>query len=218
MGVHLHKAIGWAVSAPQDPLDRSFGDSTLTLSAHGSWLREKAEHITDAGVRDELDYHADLLQAGRNGLLQDCVLHVPQLDGGTLLLIPPTYLRDWCRMDDDLDCAFMESETVEDRIVYTRSNPYSFSHLWMDAHTGQELTGPAGDAVARSGSARGDDAAMRLRFKATGEFAFADPWDAANRLAPAVPRDIVHLVQHLGSFLDPQTLLQLRPARAVWMA
>lgn len=218
MGIHLHKAIGWAVASPEDPLDRDSDLSRLTLADHGEWLRRKAEHYTDEVFRDELNYQANLLQTSPRSFLDQCVLHVPELDGGTLLLIPPTYLRDWHRMDDDLDCAFMESETVENRIVYTRMNPYSFSHLWMDAHTGLELTGPATDAAARSGSPRGDDAMMRLRFKTTGEPAFTDPWDAANRLAPGIPRDIVHLVRDLDDFLDPRTLLKLRPARAVWMA
>lgn len=218
MGIHLNKAIGWAVSAPVDPLDRDSDLSRLTLADHGAWLRGKAQSFTDEGIRDELIYHADLLESRRSLFLEQCALHIPELHGGTLILIPPTYVRDWHRMDDDLDCAFMESEHIHNRVVYTRSNPYSFSHLWMDAHTGLELTGPAGDAVARNGTERGDAAAIRLRFKATGELAFTDPWDAANRLAPAIPCDIVHLVQHLGSFLDPQKLLQLRPARAVWMA
>ncbi|MCC3292465.1 hypothetical protein [Arthrobacter sp. zg-Y1110] len=242
MGDHLHKAIGWAVPSPEDPLDRGAmltriaagdhpewlfrktdpmdGESVLVLPSledHARWLRDKASAVGDEETSDEITYDADLLVQDRNRALDECVLHVPQLDGGTMLLIPPTYLKDWHRMDDDLDCAFAEDGPIENRITYTRSNPFPLSHLWMDALTGRALAGPAGDAVTLRGTERGNQAAARVRFQGDSTPAFTHPDEAASRIAPAIPRAVVHLVQHLGNFLDPQQLLQLRPARAVWV-
>lgn len=217
MGNHLHKAIGWAVPYAEDPLDRGSRQAQRTLNDHSVWLRCKATAVTDEEGRDEILHEADVLERSRNILLEQCVVHIPQLDGGTLLIIPPAHLADWSRMDDDLDCAFTEDEPVVDRITYTRSNPFSFSHLWMDALTGRTLEGPVGDAVTRRGTDRGNQAALRVRFQGDSNPAFTHPDEAASRIAPGIPREIVHLAQHLDSFLDPQMLLHLRPARAVWM-
>lgn len=167
-------------------------------------------------ARDEILYEAELLEKSQ-ALLDQCAVHIPQLDGGTLLIIPPTYLKEWARMDDDLDCAFAEDEPVESRLTYTRANPFAFDHLWMDSNTGRALTGPAGDAVALRGTERGGQAAVRVRFHGEDKPAYADPEDAAKRIVPGVPREVVHLVRHLGSFLAPGQLLRLRPARTVWM-
>lgn len=218
MGIHLHKAIGWAVSCAQDPVDRDSMSGHLKFPDHAAWLRCKASAVSDEGTRDDILHEADILEASRNLFLDQCAVHIPQLAGGTVLFIPPTYLGDWSRMDDDLDCAFAEDEPDVDRIIYTRSNPFSFAHLWMDAVTGHPLAGPAVDAVTRRGTERGDEASLRVRFQGRTAPAYKDLEEAAQRIVPGIPREIVHLVQHLGSFLDPQSLLQLRPARAVWMA
>lgn len=215
MGVHLHKAIGWALPMVSDPLDRNSDLARLTLGDHAKWLRRLAGRINDEGLSADVLYEASLLDSDPL-LLDSCVIHVPELDGGTLLIVPPAHLRDWSRMDDDLDCAFAGAD-VENAITYTDTNPYSFSHLWMDAATGLALDGPAGDAVSRCGTERGDQAALRVRVHGEKTPAYASV-DAAKRgIAPAVPREITGLVRHLGRFLDPTSLLQLRPARAVWV-
>lgn len=216
MGIHLHKAIGWAVSCTEDPLDRTAETAKRSLADHAGWLRCKALAVTDPEARDEILYEAELLEESQ-AFLDQCVVHIPQLDGGTLLIIPPTCLKEWARMDDDLDCAFTEDEPVENRIKYTRANPFAFDHLWMDSNTGRALTGPAGDAVALRSTERGDQAAVRVRFHGEDKPAYTDPEEAAKHIVPGVPREVVHLVQHLDSFLNPQVLLALRPARAVWM-
>ena len=217
MGIHLHKAIGWAVPCSEDPLDRDSKRAQRTLAAHGAWLRFKASHVADEEARDEVLFEADLLAGSGSILLSQCIVHIPQLDSGTLLVIPPVYLQAWARMDDDLDCAFAEDETVENRIKYTRANPFGFDHLWMDAVNGRALSGPVRDAVARRGEDRGDQAAMRVRYRGGKAPAFSDPVEAAGRIVPGVPREVKHLIEHLDNFLEPQTLLGLRPARAVWM-
>lgn len=217
MGTHLHKTIGWAVACTEDPVDRYSETANRSLADHALWLRCKALAVADEDARGEILYEADLLEKSRTSFLGQCVVHLPQLNGGTLMLIPPAHLKEWARMDDDLDCAFAEDEPVVDRITYTRSNPFSFSHLYMDALTGRALEGPAGDAVTRRGTDRGNQAALRVRFQGDSNPAFTHPDEAASRISPGIPREIVHLAQHLDSFLDPQMLLHLRPARAVWM-
>ncbi|MGK3708900.1 hypothetical protein [Arthrobacter sp. IK3] len=216
MGDHLHKAIGWALPLTADPLDRDSDLSRLTLGDHAGWLRSLAGRTHDERAADDLLYEADSMDTFRHLRLESCVRHVPQLNGGTLLLIPPAYLKDWCRMDDDLDCAFAEDD-VESTITYTRSNPYGFSHLWMDAVTGRTLTGPAGDAVTRRGSERANQASLRVKFEGETTPAYASVEEAASRIVPAVPPQVTGLVRHLGSFLAPYSLLQLRPARAIWI-
>lgn len=217
MGIHLHKAIGWAAPCAQDPVDRDSMSGRLTFADHASWLRCKASAVSDEEGRDDILHEAGILEASGNRFLDQCAVHVPQLAGGTVLFIPPTYLGDWSRMDDDLDCAFAEDEPVVDRITYTRSNPFAFDHLWMDAPTGRALAGPAGDSVTRRGTERGDQAALRIRFQGDTAPAYSSPEEAAQRVVPGIPLDVVHLIRHLGIFPDPQMLLKLRPARAVWM-
>lgn len=217
MGIHLHKAIGWAAPCDSDPLDRDSRPARLTLADHAVWLRVTASAISDESEREDTLYRADLLYRAQNRYLSDCVIHVPSLAGGTLLILPPTYLGEWSRMDDDLDCAFAEDEPVADRITYTRSSPFAFSHLWMDGVTGRQLEGPAGDAVTRRGTGRGDQAAVRIRFQGETEPAYSDPEEAAQRIVPGIPREIENLTRHLGIFPDTQALLKLRPARAVWL-
>ena len=217
MGIHLHKAIGWAAPCDSDPLDRDARSASLTLYDHAVWLRAAVFDITDETSRDDVLYRSDLLRKAPNRHLSSCVIHIPSLDGGTLLLIPPTYLGEWSRMDDDLDCAFAEGEPASDRITYTRANPFAFSHLWMDAVTGRSLSGPAGDAVTLRGTERGNQAAVRIRFQGETEPAYSDPEEAAQHVVPGIPREIEDLTRHLGSFPDPQMLLKLRPARAVWL-
>lgn len=218
MGIHLHKAIGWAVPCAEDPFDRESRQAVRTFADHAVWLRCKATAVTDEEIRGDILYEAGILEgAPRNMLLSQCAIHIPQLDAGTLLLIPPAHLKDWSRMDDDLDCAFAEDTPVMDRITYTRSSPFAFSHLWMDSITRRPLAGPAGDAVALEGTPRGDQAAARVRFQGETTPAYRDPGEAAQRIAPGIPREVVQLVQHLGGFLTPDRLLQLRPARAAWM-
>ena len=217
MGIHLHKAIGWAVPCPNDPLDRDSRPARLTLADHAVWLRMAADALGDESDRDDVLHRAELLRRATNRYLSGCVIHVPRLDGGTLLVIPPTYLKDWHRMDDDLDCAFAQDGPGADRITYTRSNPFAFDHLWMDAETGRTLAGPAGDAVTGHGTKRGDQAAARVRFQGGTAPAYSSPEEAAQRIVPGLPREVVHLIRHLGDLLAPDQLLGLRPARAVWM-
>ena len=217
MGDHLHKAMGWALPSGVDLLNRDHPASRLTMAEHSLWLRSRASRASDEAVRDDIEYEADLLEKSRSVFLDACVLHVPGLDGGTMLITPPTYLSDWHRMDDDLDCAFAEDEPFQNMISYMPSGPVPFNRSWIDALTGRPLQGPAGDAAAKAGTERGDQAALRVRIQGEEAPAFKDPAEARDRIVPGIPREVVDLVKHLGSFLSPEQLLRLRPAKAAWI-
>lgn len=74
----------------------------------------------------------------------------------------------------------------------------------MDSRTGRPLMGPGGDAVARAGLPRGDEASMRLRFPGEDKPAFSDPCEAAR--ARSSSWGVVHIPQ-----LDGGTLILIPP-------
>lgn len=217
MSEKLHLALGWAMPMAENPIGPDNELIWISAQEHAAWIAGKAKQATSDEARDELEYLAALLAQTDDVQLGDCIIHLPDLEGGTLLVLPPYYARDWHRVSDDLDIAFTaDNMTGDAELVPLAANPFGYSGRWMDAGTGRELSHHAEVFKSSRHDPHSDRAAqlIRPRYGVGSLYSGAD--EAAAAVVPMVPPEVRFLAWHLELFEDLTEVLPLRPVRARW--
>lgn len=223
MGNRINKAIGWAVSCADDPIDRESDRALAPMVEYAAWLTGKMKASADADEKLLLECEAAMLTFDTDSRMRmgDSAVWAEHLEGGTLIVMPPFLGQSWHRSDDPIDHAF-EDGLVEDRLTYSDWGFHPYEGLWMDADTGGRLNQYATTfrrAAARNGA---DDASLDLLAAAVAPFGTPTPGPYRDRhaalagIVPIVPLELRWLAEYLGLFKSPGDVLRLRPARAVW--
>jgi hypothetical protein len=223
MGNRINKAIGWAISCSEDPVDRESDQALAPMVVYAAWLTSKMNAATDADEKLLLECEAAMLTFGPDSRMctGDSAVWAEHLDGGTLIVMPPFLGQSWHRSDDPIDHAFADG-LVGNRLTFSDWRFHPYEGLWMDADTGAKLNHYAAKfrrAAARSGA---DDASLDLLAAVIAPFGtpapgpYVDRHEALASIVPIVPLELRWLAEYLGLFSTPEDVLKLRPARAVW--
>ena len=216
MSEKLHLALGWAMPMAENPIGPDNELICISAEEHAAWIAGKAVHAATDEARAELEYLAALLAPTEDVQLADCIVHLPDLEGGTLLVLPPYYARSWHRVSDDLDIAFNGDMAGNAELIPLPSNPFGYSGRWMDSGTGRELSHHAEIFKSSRHDPQSERAARLIRLQAGGEVLYTGAAEAEAAVVPLVPPEIRFLAWHLELFSDLSRVLGLRPVRARW--
>lgn len=217
MSEKLHLALGWAMPMAENPIGPDNELIYITAEEHAAWIAGKAKSATGDEARAEVEYLAALPAPTEDVVLGDCIIHLPGLDGGTLLVIPPYYARAWHRVSDDLDIAFtVDVMSSDGELVHLPENPFGYSMRWMDSGTGKELNHHADVFKTHRFDPYSRRAAQLIRPRYGGESLYTGAVEAAGAVVPMVPPEIRFLAWHLELFEDLTEVLPMRPVRARW--
>lgn len=191
------------------------------------FLRDRA-----AGPRGEANWSKDKLEGYRLGRrerrrdLADCFTYNAEYGLGNVICIQPLGCHDWYRYDDMIDWVeesqLKRQDTDYPQINWVEELPdgiYPFSALFMDNQTGKRLStnGPImlwRRLVSHYKKHPEDyDPYCDELARAMG---YADHAEALTRITPEVPGEIRDLCEWTKLFVDPKTVLTLKPILYTW--
>lgn len=230
MGIRVHKTLGYGLSdvKTKDGAGWHITDERINLEAapfksgkecpsieeYREWL-EASRKAGDIEIDLELSFLREPEPGDPKFTLDYAVTHEGEFGLPNVLLItPPTYQRNWSRLDDTIDYieeTYLQKDVrtpQENRADVLRHGIYPFIG-YMDKRTGEKLDDRIFNWIRGTNATKElDTIELDLLAKACGFESNADAWE---NVAPIIPRDITNLANFLELFTSPDVLLQLRP-------
>lgn len=234
MSIRIHKALGWGLlDVPEDD-PRIDWESPLIQRESGRYGRDRYYSYLEK-LREGADRWTDPI--GEMALIRACEheglklgqpcdrIHFDLEDRETsTFLVQPFSCPDWHRWDDTMD--WVQDEMIDDRgldphtdLLY--ANPWPFDSTRMNRHTGERITNQDGTLMtwvrasqialppARRRPWKGD--LLRALDMLAQEMGLKDHAEAVDTVVPNVPHEIRRLAEFGKVFVDPATVLELRP-------
>jgi hypothetical protein len=229
MSTRIHKVMGYGltdvaheghritdsrINTESFLLDRSLEEVELSFD---QWLAERYPGNLDAAVERQA------LKSNESSEAHKAVTWEGEFGLPNVLVVRPASEPRWHRYDDPIDYQeeAIRGKFTDYRVESTIGGIHPYEGLWMDAWTGEQITGKQADVVRvwrrlvneplKDGVTEADRAAVLDKVAQGLGFGLADHAEAEQLIVPLVP-DVIRWVCEWGElFTSPDVWRQLRP-------